>query len=303
MQQTLTELLGTLEAAHYTVRRAVPFSSLTSFRTGGVAAVCLSPHNEAAMAKALVALRQAGVPYVLLGHGTNVLAPDEDYDGVVLLTDRMREYSVNEHRLTLAAGLLMNAASTLACQNALSGLEFAYGIPGTTGGALCMNAGAYGHDISEVVESVCVCDRDGKRDVLSVDECGFGYRESVFPKQGLVALSCTLCLVPDETRAIRARMDDYLARRKKSQPLEFPSAGSFFRRPEGYFAGKLIEDAGLKGLTVGGAQVSEKHAGFLINRADAKSRDVRALAAQVQERVKAQFGVTLQREVRYFEEL
>ncbi|MBQ2253338.1 MAG: hypothetical protein II328_05070, partial [Clostridia bacterium] len=166
-------------------------------------------------------------------------------------------------------------------------------------GALAMNAGAYEHEIGELPMTVLACDRNGVLRSLRGEECRFGYRESIFQEEKLVALSCTLTLTPDDKEAIRARMDDYLARRKKSQPLEYPSAGSFFRRPTGYFAGKLIQDAGMKGARVGGAQISEKHAGFLINYDHATSADVRALGKKVQDEVQKQFGVTLQREVKY----
>ncbi|MBQ2730699.1 MAG: UDP-N-acetylmuramate dehydrogenase [Clostridia bacterium] len=294
--------LESLPSDEYLLKRDVPMSALTSFRTGGPAAYCLSPKTPDAFCRAIAFLTEEKIPYLLLGHGTNVLAPDEGYDSVLLLTGELKETAANGEQITLGAGVLMNSAATFAKDHALSGLEFAYGIPGSVGGALAMNAGAYEHEIGELPITVLACDRNGSLRTLTTEECRFGYRESIFQGEGLVALSCTLTLTPDDKDAIRARMDDYLARRKKSQPLEYPSAGSFFRRPTGYYAGKLIQDAGMKGARVGGAQISEKHAGFLINYDRATSADIRALGKKVQDEVQKQFGVTLQREVKYLGE-
>ncbi len=298
--EKLLGILQTLPEDVYALKQDVSFSTLTSFRTGGNAAFCLAPKTTEAFKKVISLFDQEQIPYLLLGHGTNVLAPDEGYDsGVVLLTGELKQLSVTENSITLGAGVLMNTAATTALSAALSGLEFAYGIPGSVGGALAMNAGAYGHEISELPMTVLACDRSGTLITLDGAECGFGYRESIFQKMDLIALSCTPTLTPDDREKIRARMDDYLSRRKKSQPLEYPSAGSFFRRPTGYFAGKLVEDAGLKGVRVGGAQVSEKHAGFVINREQASSEDIKKLGELIQNTVKERFGVTLQREVKY----
>ncbi len=297
--QTLSALLAELAEDTYEIRENVSFSELTSFRTGGNASVCLLPKTCEAFARALSVLNETKTPYLLLGHGTNVLAPDEGYDSVVLLTAALRRCEVQGNTLTLEAGVLMNAAACAAKDASLAGLEFAYGIPGSVGGALAMNAGAYDHEMKELPMQVTACDKNGRLMTLSGEECAFGYRESIFQAKGLVALACTLTLTPDSKEDIRARMEDYLARRKKSQPLEYPSAGSFFRRPTGYFAGKLIQDAGLKGARIGGAQISEKHAGFLINFDHATSKDIRALGRHVQNEVQKQFGVKLEREVKY----
>lgn len=298
--EKLLGILKTLPEDVYALKQDVSFSALTSFRTGGIAAYCLSPKTSEAFAAVVSLFEQEQVPYLLLGHGTNVLAPDEGYDaGVVLLTSELKEISVEKNAVTLGAGVLMNAAATAALAASLSGLEFAYGIPGSVGGALAMNAGAYAHEISELPMTVLACDRSGNLITLTGKDCAFGYRESIFQEKKLIALSCTLTLAYDEQEEIRSRMDDYLSRRKKSQPLEYPSAGSFFRRPTGYFAGKLVEDAGLKGTRIGGAEVSEKHAGFVINRENATSEDVKKLGELIQKTVKEQFGVTLQREVKY----
>lgn len=297
-----TKLLGILTELPedvYALKTDVSFSTLTSFRTGGLAAFCLYPKTADAFCHILKRFSDENVKYLLLGHGTNVLAPDENYDGIVLLTGELKEQSINGNQITLGAGVLMNTAATVAQGASLSGLEFAYGIPGSVGGALAMNAGAYEHEIAELPMTILASDREGKQITLSGEDCRFGYRESIFQQEGLIVLSCTLTLTPDKAGEIRARMDDYLARRKKSQPLEYPSAGSFFRRPTGCFAGKLIQDAGLKGARVGGAQISEKHAGFLINYDHATSKDIRELGKLVQDEVYARFGVRLQREVKY----
>lgn len=300
--QELRELLSGLPEDAYSLKENVPMSSLTSFRTGGDAALCLYPNTEEAFCQILAILDEVQIDFELLGHGTNVLAPDEGYDGVLLLTANLKTVYTEGNTITLGAGVLMNSAAVAAREAALSGLEFAYGIPGSVGGALAMNAGAYGHDVSELELTVFACRKNGEPLTLNGKDCAFGYRESIFQKKGLIALSCTLTLTPDSPSEIGARMDDYLARRKKSQPLEYPSAGSFFRRPPGHFAGKLIEDAGLKGARIGGAQISEKHAGFLINYSKATGADIRALGAHVQAEVLRQFGVTLEREVKYFGE-
>lgn len=297
------ELMGQLDRLPsdvYVFKKDVPFSTLTSFRTGGTASFCLYPKTEQALADAVRLFCENQIPYILLGHGTNVLAPDEGYcDGVLLLTSELKEISLEENRLTLGAGVLMNAAATAAMNASLSGLEFAYGIPGSVGGALAMNAGAYEHDISELPLTVLACNKQGELLTLDGKDCAFGYRESIFQTEKLIILSCTVTLQKDDKDTIRARMDDYLARRKKSQPLEYPSAGSFFRRPPGHFAGKLIQDAGLKGARIGGAQISEKHAGFLINYEHATSADVMALGEHVQKTVLDLYGVKLEREVKY----
>lgn len=298
----LRGLLASLPQDVYVFQEDVSFSSLTSFRTGGKAAFCLSPKTAKAMADALGLLNREKIPHLLLGHGTNVLAPDEGYEGVLLLTKELKEISLSENSLTLGAGVLMNSAAAAAQTAGLSGLEFAYGIPGSVGGALAMNAGAYEHEIAELPLTVTACDREGVTRTLRGTDCAFGYRESIFQREGLTVLSCRITLKPDAPEAIRARMEDYLSRRKKSQPLEYPSAGSFFRRPPGHFAGKLIQDAGLKGARFGGAQISEKHAGFLINFDHATSADVKALGARVQNEVWEKFGVRLQREVKYLPE-
>lgn len=296
----IQKVLQGLPSDLYVIKQDVSFAALTSFRTGGDAAFCLAPTTNEAFACAVKLLRENEIPYLLLGHGTNVLAPDEGYrDGVVLLTSELKNMETRDNVLALGAGVLMNSAAVCALNASLSGLEFAYGIPGSVGGALAMNAGAYEHEIAELPLKIVACDENGNLITLDGTDCEFGYRASVFQSKNLIALSCEITLQKDKHAEIKARMDDYLARRKKSQPLEYPSAGSFFRRPLGHFAGKLIQDANLKGVRVGGAQVSEKHAGFIINYENATSDDVKKLGELVQMRVEELYGVRLEREVKY----
>ena len=276
-----------------------PLSKYTSFRIGGPARRMAFPRN----AEQLVLLNFAGEcgarPYVL-GNGTNVLFPDEGVDRLVISTRDMADIQLLVGgRVRAGAGASLARTAVFACQKGLAGLEFAHGIPGSVGGGVCMNAGAYGGELAQVIESVTVLVPDEGVKTVPCADMAFGYRCSLLTEHpDAVVLSAVFALHPDDSAAIRSRMDDLMARRKASQPLEYPSAGSTFKRPEGHFAGRLIEEAGCKGLTMGGAQVSEKHAGFVINVGGAACADVLALMAEVQRRVKENSGVTLEPEVR-----
>ena len=292
---TLPETAG----RRFFIRHDFPLSRVTSFHIGGNADLAVYPADAEAFAYALDAVVQAGVPYTVIGNGSNTLVRDGGFRGVVFVTTDMRRVTIDGTRLTGGCGVLLGSVGTNASRAGLAGAEFANGIPGTLGGAVYMNAGAYGGQLADIVcETVCY-DLDAKQ-VLHLDNAAqhFGYRHSVFMEKNYIILSATLQLTKDEPDAIRARMNDYLARRREKQPLEYPSAGSTFKRPKGYFAGKLIMDAGLCGFQVGGAQVSEKHCGFVINTGDATAEDVTELIRQVAERVKAQSGVTLEPEVK-----
>ena len=272
---------------------------MTSFHIGGNADLAVYPADAEAFAYALDAVVQAGVPYTVIGNGSNTLVRDGGFRGVVFVTTDMRRVTIDGTRLTGGCGVLLGSVGTNASRAGLAGAEFANGIPGTLGGAVYMNAGAYGGQLADIVcETVCY-DLDAKQ-VLHLDNAAqhFGYRHSVFMEKNYIILSATLQLTKDEPDAIRARMNDYLARRREKQPLEYPSAGSVFKRPEGHFAGKLIEDAGLKGLRVGGAEVSPKHAGFIVNVGGATARDVLELIERIREKVYAMSGVTLECEIR-----
>jgi len=278
-----------------------PMSRHTSFRIGGPARRMVFPETEEQLAKLLETAHGLGIEPLVIGNGSNLLIADEGLDRLVVDTSAalngMEESS--DGRISASAGVVLARLADFACKLSLTGLEFAHGIPGTLGGAVCMNAGAYGGEMSHVLESVrAYIPGEGVR-TLSLKEMDLGYRRSIFlQRPGIVVLGATVRLEHGDQEAIRERMRDLMARRKASQPLEYPSAGSTFKRPEGHFAGALIEGSGLKGLTVGGAQVSEKHAGFLINTGSATCADVMELIRQVQERVLADTGVRLEPEVR-----
>ena len=292
---TLPETAG----RRFFIRHDFPLSRVTSFHIGGNADLAVYPADAEAFAYALDAAVQAGVPYTVIGNGSNTLVRDGGFRGVVFVTTDMRRVTIDGTRLTGGCGVLLGSVGTNASRAGLAGAEFANGIPGTLGGAVYMNAGAYGGQLADIVcETVCY-DFDAKQ-VLHLDNAAqhFGYRHSVFMEKNYIILSATLQLTKDEPDAIRARMNDYLARRREKQPLEYPSAGSVFKRPEGHFAGKLIEDAGLKGLRVGGAEVSPKHAGFIVNVGGATARDVLELIERIREKVYAMSGVTLECEIR-----
>jgi len=270
----------------------------TSFKIGGPAEVLLQPARAEEVPVLLRLIRQADLPLHILGGGSNLLVSDSGVPGVVLKISCGGIEMQDERTMRVGAGCQKAAAAVYAQKKGLSGLAFLHGIPGNLGGGVYMNAGAYGGELSQVVTAVTACDRDGQILHFSAGELGFGYRESVFKsRKELTILSADLSLMPGDPDAIRAEMDDLMGRRREKQPLEFPSAGSTFKRPEGYFAGKLIEDCGLKGYAVGGACVSEKHAGFVINRGGATADDVRRLIEHIKETVYRAYGVMLSCEV------
>ena len=270
----------------------------TSFRIGGPARRMAFPQTKEQLLATAEAAVACGIEPFVLGKGTNLLICDEGLDRLVIKTEGMTEIrQLDEVTLEAEAGISLARMAVFAQQLGLAGLEFAHGIPGSLGGAMYMNAGAYGGEMKDVVTEITALFPDGVR-TLTRDEAELSYRHSIFADTGAVVLSAVVRLSKDDPAAIRERMDDLMARRKKTQPLEYPSAGSTFKRPVGNFAGTLIEQTGLKGLTVGGAQVSQKHAGFLINVGGATAADVMALVEQVQERVHEATGVRLEPEVR-----
>ena len=281
------------------IRTSEPMSAHTTFKIGGPAAVFVTPVTADQVMETIAVCREADLPFFVMGNGSNLLVSDEGYPGVLIcLAGSLDNASVNGHTIRCEAGVSLADASEMACSLGLSGLEFACGIPGTVGGAVFMNAGAYGGQIADCLESAQILFPDGHVEELGVDELAMGYRTSRVRTDGLVVLSATFALAPANPDAIRATMDDLTRQREEKQPLEYPSAGSTFKRPEGYFAGKLISDSELAGARVGGAQVSEKHCGFVINAGDATAADVRALIAHVQDTVYERFGVQLEPEVR-----
>ncbi|MBE6757715.1 MAG: UDP-N-acetylmuramate dehydrogenase [Ruminococcaceae bacterium] len=288
-------------AAGYEVTRDLPLAAHTSFHIGGTAALAISVHDETALPTLLSICRESGIAWMPLGRGSNLLVSDRGFDGAVFFAP-VGSPTVCGTDITCPAGVPLKELCRTARDAGLSGLEFAYGIPGAVGGGLFMNAGAYDGQLSDVVTAAVAADADGVH-ALTATEMELGYRHSVFMKtRDALILSVTVHLTPDNPAAIGARMEEFMRRRREKQPLEFPSAGSYFKRPAGHFAGALIEQCGCKGLRVGGAEVSEKHAGFVINRGGATCADVLALENEVRRRVQETFGVTLEREVQFIGE-
>ena len=281
------------------VRTMEPMGPHVTFRAGGKADYFVSPGGERELAEVIRACRRQGTPFCVLGNGSNLLVGDLGYRGVIIqLGEPWSGCRFDGTRAAAGAGILLSRLAKEAWRQGLSGLEAASGIPGTLGGALVMNAGAYGFEMKDVIRRARVMTAEGEILELSGEELELGYRTSCIPARGYTVLGAELSLAPGGPDAIRARMEELAAKRREKQPLEYPSAGSTFKRPEGYFAGKLIQDAGLRGFRVGGAQVSEKHCGFVINRDKAEPWEILALCRHVQKTVKETFGVSLELEVR-----
>jgi len=276
-----------------------PMSRHTSFKIGGPAEVYATPENTHQLKQIWQACLNKGYPVTILGDGCNVLAADEGIKGVVIATNRMNQIEVNAPYLTAGSGTKMARMAETACKAGLAGLEFASGIPGTVGGGVFMNAGAYGQDMQAVCESVEALLPDGSLISYPREQLGFSYRTSRFQKERAIITSATFKLTPANPEDIRAKMALLNNRRRESQPLSYPSAGSAFKRPakEGLYASKMIDDCGLKGFTIGGAQVSEKHAGFIINTGNATAADVKNLMEAIRDKVHKAYGVWLEPEV------
>ena len=275
-----------------------PMSKHTSFRVGGPAKIFLTVHSEEVLSRILIEVKERNLPYFMLGNGSNLLVSDQGYDGVMLyLGEEFAEIEVKGTGIRAGAAAFLGKVARKALEEELTGLEFAAGIPGSLGGGVVMNAGAYGGELSQVVTKVRVMNTDGEVVTLEKEELLLGYRTSVFKKEPYVILEVFMELRKGDKQEILGKMDEYTKARIEKQPLEYPSAGSTFKRPEGYFAGKLIMDAGLRGYQVGGAQVSEKHCGFVINKGNATATDIRILMRDVAKKVKEQFGVDLEAEV------
>lgn len=276
-----------------------PMKNHTTFRVGGTADYYTIPRTKEEIKETVRICREWAVPFYIIGNGSNLLVSDKGYRGVMIqICKGMNEIRIEGHTLTVQAGALLSAIAGQALEAALAGFEFAAGIPGTLGGACVMNAGAYGGEMKDVLRYVTVLTEDGEFLTLGKDELELGYRTSIIAREGYIALEAVIELEEGCKDEIRARMDELKERRVSKQPLEYPSAGSTFKRPEGYFAGKLIEEAGLRGYSVGGAQVSEKHCGFVINKGGATASDIMALITEVADRVESRFGVRLEPEVK-----
>ena len=275
-----------------------PMSEHIYFRVGGPADILVTPVNEEQVVNTLKLCREYNVPYFILGNGSNILVKDGGISGVVIKFNKLNKITTEGNCVTAQSGALLKDVSKAALENNLRGFEFACGIPGSIGGAVFMNAGAYDGEMAHVIKSARVIDENCNIKNLTKEELELGYRSSIVMKKGYVVIEATVELESGEYASIKDKIDDLTNRRESKQPLEYPSAGSTFKRPEGYFAGKLIQDSGLKGFSIGGAAVSEKHSGFVINKGGATAKDVLDVIAHVQKTVKENFDVELHTEVR-----
>lgn len=285
------------------VRRQEPMSLHTTFRIGGPADLFVTPGSIQAVADSIRICKETQTPYAVIGNGSNLLVSDTGYRGVIIQIGRnLNQVSVNGKEIRAQAGAMLSVIAKTALSESLTGFEFASGIPGTLGGAAVMNAGAYGGEMKDVLTEVTVLTREGEIRTVPAEKLEMGYRTSLAAKNGWIILEAVLKFQKGDAEAIRGRMEELKMQRVTKQPLDLPSAGSTFKRPEGYFAGKLIMDAGLRGFTVGGAQISEKHCGFVVNKGGATAEDVRNLICAVQKKVQEDEGVKLEPEVKFLGE-
>lgn len=268
------------------------------FKVGGPADVLLTPNTKEQVVKTVKVCKENNIPYYVIGNGSNLLVKDGGMRGVIIKLTEINSISTSDGKVIAETGALLKDVSKIALDNNLTGLEFACGIPGSIGGAVFMNAGAYNGEIKDVIESAEVLTEDGNIINYTKEELNLGYRTSRVMEEKAIVLEAVFALQYGEHEKIKARVDDLTEKRESKQPLEYPSAGSTFKRPEGHFAGKLIQDAGLKGYSIGGAAVSQKHSGFVINKGGATAKDILDLIAYIQSEVKNQFGVDLHPEVR-----
>ena len=269
-----------------------------NFKVGGPADILLIPKSKEQVIKSVEVCKENKIPFYLIGNGSNILVRDGGFRGVVISLKEVNTIIVDGDKIEAECGAMLKAVSDKAMENSLTGFEFACGIPGTIGGAVFMNAGAYDGEIAHVIESAEIIDEECNIVRLSNKDLDFGYRSSIVMKKGYTVLSAVFKLEKGQVKTIKELVDDLTNKRESKQPLEYPSAGSTFKRPTGYFAGKLIQDAGLKGYSIGGAAVSEKHSGFVINKGNATAKDITDLIKYIQDEVKRQFGVELHPEVR-----
>lgn len=292
--QTLSAIVG----SQY-IKEQEPMHLHTTFRVGGPADYFVMPRTWEQVRDLIRVCKEQSVPYYILGNGSNLLVGDKGYRGVIIqLYQNFNEVTVEGCKITAQAGALLSKVAQTALSHQLTGFEFAAGIPGAIGGACVMNAGAYGSEMKDCLESVQLLIEDTLVSVPAA-QLELGYRTSSIAKKDAVVISAVIALTPGKGEDIRTQMQTLAKQRRDKQPLEYGSAGSTFKRPEGYFAGKLIQDAGLRGYSIGGAQVSEKHCGFVINRDNASAMDIKRLIAHVQDTVSGQFGVSLETEVKF----
>lgn len=294
-QKTLDEIINKLGREYVLEKEPMKFHS--HMEVGGPCEYLIVPGNSEELIFVITKLKEADYPYYVIGKGSNIIFRDEGYEGAIIkILERFSYIEVQGDRVKAGAGALNKDISDALIKEGLSGFEFASGIPGCIGGGITMNAGAYDGELKDIVESVTVLTKDGRIKVFSNEDMGFGYRKSNVRPQGYIVLEATLKLKKDSAEAVGARVDELTRRREEKQPLEYPSCGSVFKRPEGHFAGGLISDSGLKGMQIGGAQVSEKHAGFIVNRGGATAKDVFDLIEYIQKKVYEDSGVMLEPE-------
>ncbi len=292
-----SEFFSKLKSTCSTVLQNEPMNRHTTFKIGGAADFFAIPSTNEEVINTIKLCNSSQIPYTIVGNGSNLLVSDGGIGGVVI-KPALNEINVSGTKITAGAGALLSRMANTACENGLSGMEFAAGIPGSVGGAIYMNAGAYGGEMKDVIISVTYADENGNIKTVSSDKLGFGYRKSIFTGTNCIILSCEAELCPDSREKIKAKMSELSAKRAEKQPLSMPSAGSTFKRPEGHFAGTLIEQAGLKGFSIGGAQVSEKHAGFVVNTGGATCENVVKLIEHIQKTVRDKFSVELEPEIK-----
>ncbi len=290
------------ECASLDYEKNVRLSEHSSFKVGGPADYAVFPKSESALCAVVDYCKCEKIKYTVIGNGTNVLFSDEGYRGVVIFTTHLKKIRKNRNTIFAECGVSMTALANYAQKNGLTGLEFAYGIPGSVGGAVFMNAGAYDGEIKNVLQKSSYFDTSlSKRFDLYNAGHKFAYRSSIYETNDNVILSATFELKPGDPLEIKAKMDGFMKARKEKQPLEYPSAGSTFKRCEGHYTAKMIDEAGLKGFSVGGACVSEKHAGFVINKGNATSKDIKELVAIIKEKIYEIHGINIEEEIRYID--
>ena len=276
-----------------------PMKKHTSFRTGGEAKVLVKPQSKEKLAESIKYLSTGNIEYAVVGNGSNLLVSDSGFDGVVVLTEDIDEVLCDGERIVAGCGASLGKVASVALKNSLSGLEFASGIPGSVGGGVVMNAGAYGGELKDVLEKIEYCDSSGNIFVIDAESANLSYRHSLFCDEALYVLEATFKLKHGDNEEINKLMNELAKKRSEKQPLNYPSAGSAFKRPEGHFAAKLIEDSGLRGFSIGGAQVSSKHCGFIVNTGDAKACDIYNLVKHCQRVVYEKQGVLIEPEIKF----
>jgi len=295
MEELIKKLNAVMAAEN--IRLNEPMKNHTSFKVGGPVDILLMPQTKQEVGEALAICRESAIPLYVIGNGSNLLVQDGGVRGIILQTKGLKQVTVQGETLMAEPGISLKDLADIALEEELTGLEFASGIPGSLGGAVTMNAGAFDGEMKNIIESIEVITENGNINTIPVEACDFGYRKSVLQKYNWVLVGINLALKKGDYHEIKEKMLDFNTRRQDKQPLEYPSAGSTFRRPEGYYAGKLVQDAGFRGYSIGGAQVSEKHSGFVINKGDATAADILGLISTIQAGVKEKFGVDLKTEV------